>query len=149
MFEEGGLVEDGLSGYNVPMPGVAEAPVKASSSKILRELEALSFDALDKLMPKIEALRLKKHPQVLSSRETWLMNKVQSGPPARLVAEHRTLMERRDAGCLSAADRRRLPALVAQWDAHQAQHVQWLVELAALRKTTVPSLTRQLGLPKR
>ena len=134
--------------YISHMPATV-APPRSSPSKILRDLEALSFDALDKLMPKIDALRLKKHPKVLSPRETWLLTKIQAGPPLKLTDEYNALIARRDAGELSAADRKKMPLLVAQLDASQTQHLQWLIELAALRKTTVPRLTQQLGLPKR
>lgn len=122
-------------------------PAHARASTILLELEALPFAALNKLMPKIEALRLAKHPQVLSARETWLLKKLQSGLPARLRSEHERLNNQRDAGKLTAADRKRAVALAAEIDAHQSQHLQWLMELAGLRRMTVRTLAKKLGLP--
>ncbi|MFN0080144.1 MAG: hypothetical protein ACKVY0_27075 [Prosthecobacter sp.] len=120
-----------------------------TSSAILRDLEALPFETLNHLMPQIEALRLRKHPLVLSARETWLMKRVQSGLPAALRQEHELLLNRRDAGALTASDRKRLNALVAEMDVHQARHLEWLIELAALRKTSVATLVKRLGLPGR
>lgn len=114
---------------------------------ILHELEAMPFEVLNKLMPKIEALRLAKHPNVLSPRETWLLKKVQTGLPARLRREHDRLAARCDAGELTAADRKRAVALTAEMDAHQARHLEWMMELAALRRTTVRNLAKKLGLP--
>ncbi len=120
-----------------------------TSAAILRDLEALPFDALNHLIPRIDALRLRKHPQVLSSRETWLLKRVQTGLPAALRQEHERLMNRRDEGTLAASDRKRLNALVAEIDAHQAKHLEWLIELAALRKISVSVLVKRLGLPGR
>ena len=130
------------------MPAIANR-CQPRSTAILRDLNALPFEALTHLMPRIEALRLRKHPQVLSARETWLLKRVQSGLPAGLRHEQERLSNDRDAGALSASDRKRLNALVAQIDAQQARHVGWLIELAALRKTPVATLVKRLGLPRR
>jgi hypothetical protein len=99
-------------------------------------------------MPKIEALRLRKHPGVLPSREASLLKQVQRGLPARLRNELASLNARKDNGSLTSEDRKRLSSLVSEIDSHQARHVQALIALATIRRTTVPALARQLGLPR-
>ena len=108
------------------MTAALVAAKQSSASTILHELEAMPFEVLNKLMPKIEALRLAKHPNVLSPRETWLLKKVQAGLPARLRSEHDWLAARYDAGELTAADRKRAVALTAEIDAHQAWRTGWI-----------------------
>jgi len=130
------------------MPAIAHRR-PASSADILRDLQSLPFETLNLLMPRIEALRLRKHPQVLPARATWLLKRVQSGLPVTLRHEYERLVARRDAGTLTAIDRKRLHALASDIDAHQAKHLEWLMELAALRKTSVATLVKQLGLPGR
>ena len=134
--------------YFIRMPAIVHRR-PSSSTEILRELQALPFETLNHLMPRIDALRLRKHPQVLPARETWLLKRVQSGLPATLRQEHERMASRRDAGTLTATDRKRLNALAAEIDAHQARHLEWLMELAALRKTSVAALVKRLGLPGR
>lgn len=130
------------------MPVIAKRRPTASAA-ILRELGALPFEALDQLMPRIEALRLSKHPQVLGARETWLLKHVQTGLPAAFRREHEQLLARRDEGTLSTADRKRLVSLTNEIDAHQARYLGWLMELAALRRVSVGTLVKRLGLPGR
>jgi len=129
------------------MPAVSTRPTTLPS-RLLRELASLPWESLDRLMPKIEALRLRKHPSVLPSREASLLKQVQRGLPARLRNELASLSARKDSGSLTSEDRKRLSGLASEIDSHQARHVQALIALAAIRRTTVPALARQLGLPR-
>ncbi len=129
------------------MPAVSTRPTTLPS-RLLRELASLPWESLDRLMPKIEALRLRKHPSVLPSREASLLKQVQRGLPARLRNELASLNARKDNGSLTSEDRKRLSSLVSEIDSHQARHVQALIALATIRRTTVPALARQLGLPR-
>lgn len=117
-------------------------------ARLLRELAGLSLEALDTLIPKIQALRLRKHPQVLPSREAALLKRVQRGLPARLRQEHAAINARKDDGSLTPADMKRIPLLVAEIDACQARHMEALIALAAMRRTTPRELARQMGLPR-
>ena len=49
----------------------------AMPAKLLRELEALPFAELDKLVPRILVLRARKRPGVLSQPESQLVKKAQ------------------------------------------------------------------------
>ena len=120
----------------------------AMPAKLLRELEALPFAELDKLVPRILALRVSKHPGVLSRAESKLVKMLSAGPPARLVREYDRLIARRERQRLSVADQKKLERLVAEFDAYHLQHVAWLTELAAIRQTSVVAVARELGLKK-
>ncbi len=77
-----------------------------------------------------------------------MLKQVQRGLPARLRNELASLNARKDNGSLTSEDRKRLSSLVSEIDSHQARHVQALIALATIRRTTVPALARQLGLPR-
>ena len=120
----------------------------ATPAKLLRDLNALPFAELDKLVPRILALRVRKHPAVLSRTESKLIKLISAGPPARLVREYDGLIARRERQRLSAVEQNELERLVAEFDAYHLQYVAWLTELAALRQTSVAALVRSLGLKK-
>ena len=117
-------------------------------AKLLRELEALPFAELDKLVPRILMLRARKHPGVLSHPESHLVKKLSAGPPARLAREYDRLIAARDRKGLSAVEQKKLERLVAQFDVYHLQHVAWLTGLAAIRQTSVVAVVRALGLKK-
>ena len=120
----------------------------AMPAKLLRELEALPFAELEKLVPRILMLRARKHPGVLSQPESQLVKKLSAGSPARLVREYDRLMAVRDRKGLSAAEQKKLERLIAEFDAYHLQHVAWLTELAAIRQTSVAAVVGALGLKK-
>ena len=117
-------------------------------ARLLRDLAGLSLEALDSLVPKIQALRLRKHPQVLPSREAALLKRIQRGLPARLRQEQEAINARKDEGALTPADMKRIPLLVAEIDVWQTRHMESLIALATLRRTSPRTLARQLGLPR-
>ena len=117
-------------------------------AKLLRELEALPFAELDKLVPRILVMRARKHPGVLSQPESQLVKKLSAGPSARLVSKYDRLIAARDRKGLSTMEQKKLERLAAEFDAYHLQHVAWLTELAAIRQTNVAEVVRWLGLKK-
>lgn len=98
----------------------------ATPAKLLREPDALPFSELDKLVPRILALRVRKHPAVLLRTESKLIKLISAGSPARLVREYDRLIARREQQRLSVVEQNELERLVAEFDAYHLQHVAWL-----------------------
>jgi hypothetical protein len=103
---------------------------------------------LDRLVPKIIALRVRKHPLVVSRREEWLLKKIEAGVSSKWSEDYRQLIEKRRATRLTAGDRRRLEKLTAQLDQFQLQWLKWATELATIRGVTLPNLLKGLKLQR-
>jgi len=120
----------------------------AKPARLLKELAALPYEELDKLVPRILALRAQKHPAVLPHAEAALVKKISAGPPPKLVRDYERLMKKRKPQAPSAAERKQLDRLVAEFDAFHLRHLGWLTQLAAIRQSSVPAIVRAFGLKK-
>ncbi|MFN0078979.1 MAG: hypothetical protein ACKVY0_21160 [Prosthecobacter sp.] len=125
------------------------APIpKPTPSRLLRELDQWSLRDLNKLVPGLLSLRARKLPSVVSRTEASLLKRITAGPPVRVMREYDRLMTRRVEQPLSQAEQCRLEQIIGEIDQHHLLHLQWLGELAALRRVTLPEVVRQLGLKR-
>jgi len=127
------------------MPALATRP---SSRRIMQELESLPFSSLEKLVPKIMALRLKKHPQVMSKREEWLQKRLEAGVPTSMTASYAQLTEKRRAKGLTQREQRKVEDLVEKLEAFNAEWMTWACELAELRRVPVNRLLKELSIQR-
>ena len=127
------------------MPAVASRP---NPAHIMQELESLPFSSLDKLVPKIIALRLMKHPQVMSKREGWLQKRVEAGAPRAMTAAFAQLIEKRRTSGLAERERRRVEELVERMEAFNVKWLGWARELAEIRRTSVEQLLKSLSIAR-
>lgn len=114
----------------------------------MQELESLPFSSLEKLVPKIMALRLKKHPQVMSKREGWLQKRLEAGVPTTLLASYAQLTEKRRAMGLTEREQRKVEDLVEKLEAFNAEWMTWACELADLRRVPVNRLLKELSIQR-
>ena len=129
------------------MPATAAAP-RPSASRILSDLEALPFAKLERLMPRIAALRLKKHPQVMSKREEWLQRRIESGLPHALWTGYAQLVEKRRVRRLTTREQQRIEKLAEKIESYNAGWLRWAVELAGIRRMSLDHLVRSLGISR-
>src|SRR5438093_13273905 len=107
---------------------------KASAQQVLIDLGSLSNAQLEMLMPQVFALRTQRGRDVLSARETKLLQQINRGLPAPLQSELERLIEKRRAGTLTQSQIRRLHRLTEKAELVDARRLRWLVELSGLRK---------------
>ena len=116
--------------------------------RILHELEALPFAALDRLLPRIMALRLKKHPRVMSPREEWHQKRIEAGLPKTVWAAYARLIAKRRAKDLTAREQLRVAGLVEKMETFNVQWLTWARELADVRRVPLDRLLRSLNLSR-
>src|SRR6266702_2270731 len=119
---------------------------KVNAERVLADLAALSNAQLERLMPQVFALRAQRGRDILSARETKLLQRINRGLPLHLQAELDRLVEKRRAGTLTGEEVRRLHNLAEKAELFDARRLRCLVELSGLRKTTLEKLMRSLGL---
>ena len=85
-------------------------------------------------------------PPRLSRRETTLLLKVNSGPPAEWHRQYKKLIEKRRSHGLSADEQRSLLRLIGKMERYDVKRMEWLTELANLRRLPLRALIKSLGL---
>ena len=118
-----------------------------STTKLLRAVAQLSWEDFQEFMSRAVALR-PAPPEALrlTRRETALLTKINAGPPIEWQETYTKLLEKRRAGRLSAEEERHLLKLVDKLERFDVKRIEWLTELAALRKLPLRALIKSLGL---
>src|SRR6266487_3791351 len=106
---------------------------KVSAQQVLIDLGSLSNAQLETLMPQVFALRTQRGRNVLSARETKLLQQINRGLPTPLQKEFDWLVEKRRAGTLTEGEIRRLHRLTERAELLDARRLRCLVELSGLR----------------
>ncbi|MBI2928278.1 MAG: hypothetical protein HYY24_21625 [Verrucomicrobia bacterium] len=81
------------------------------------------------------------------NREQEVLEHIRSGPPSQWRQEYEALVERRRFASLSPAEERRLVSLADRMEEFNAQWLEWLMELADLRKAPLDDVMESLRLP--
>jgi len=124
-------------------------PVEAVESKvthILDEITSLSVAQLDKLLREVVALRLEKRKLVLPKRESELLKTINCSLPPKERQTYRELRQKLRAGTLKESEHVELIRLSDRLEWLGVARLKALVELAAIRKTTLPRLMKQMGI---
>ena len=82
----------------------------------------------------------------LSRRETALLLKINAGPPPEWQTTYSKLIEKCWAGRVSAEEKRQLLNMVDKMERYDVKRMEWLTELAGLRKLPLRVLIKALGL---
>lgn len=118
-----------------------------STSELLRAVAQLSWEDFQTFIGRAVALQpVAPEAPRLSRRETALLLKINTGPPREWQTTHTKLIEKRRAGRLTPAEHRQLLKLVNHMERYDVKRMQWLAELAALRKLPLRALIKSLGL---
>jgi len=118
-----------------------------STTQLLRAVGQLSWDDFQEFMNR--ALAMQPAPPSsprLSRRETDLLLKINAGPPPQLQRACTKLIEKRRQGRLAAQEQTQLLRLVDKMERYDVKRMEWLTELAVLRKMPLRALIQSLGL---
>lgn len=78
--------------------------------------------------------------------ESELLQRINEGLPAETWRQYHTLIAMRDAGTLTSDDQKMLVNLIDKVEIAHARRMEYLVELANLRGTTLDELMDSLGI---
>jgi hypothetical protein len=120
-----------------------------SSEQILSALEQLSAAELERLVPRVIALRAARIAPQLDPEESKLLARIDEGLPEALKKRLAELEDKRDepgGNSLSEAEAAELLSLSDRAEKLHAERLAALVDLARLRGTTLPALMDQLGI---
>ena len=108
----------------------------------------LSLDAfiVESVTERLHSRPQKSRPKRLPKKEAQLLLKINHSLDTIDWTRYRTLIERRQAELLTEAEHRELIALSDRIEEANVKRIEYLAELAQVRKTTLPSLMKELGL---
>jgi hypothetical protein len=122
------------------------AKPKVTPTRILEDMARLNARQLETVIEQASLLRLQKRRRLMPARESDLLRTINSGlspeKSTRLEQLEQKLREER----LTPRERRRLLRLTDELERLAAKRLQALIELAALRRTSVPKLMNEMGL---
>jgi hypothetical protein len=120
--------------------------VEASQDQLLRAVEQLKPDELDRFVAQVVALRAARVAPSLPHDEAELLQRIGAGLPPAIQQRFDDLVERRRQEVLTSVEHAELLALTDQVEQHDAQRAAALAQLAALRGTSVGNLLHSLGI---
>jgi len=124
----------------------ATAKSRLTPSKMLSDLKTLTARQLEKVVEHATLLRLQKQGTVLSDTESKLLKKINHGLAPEQISRLNCLQDRLRQGTLTKKEHRELLLLCDELERQGAARLQALMELAALRETTVGELMDEMGL---
>ncbi len=120
--------------------------VEIEAGQLLRAVEQMPQRELDRFVEKVVALRASHRAPRLSRTESELLTKINRGVPAELQDRYDELIAKRREGDLTETEYDELLLLTEQVEELDAKRVEYLADLAHLRKTTLPDLMDDLGI---
>jgi hypothetical protein len=127
------------------MPTI-QVEAELSTDKLLEAVKQLSPSELEQFISQIIALQAQRKAPSLSTEETALLTKINSGLPEEVHLRYRELIGKRREERLTQAEYEELQHLTDQSEMKQAERLEALVQLARVRNTSLIDLMDTLGI---
>ena len=119
---------------------------QVSSDELLKAVGQLSLPELEQFVSQVIALQAQRKAHSLPQAEAELLLKINQGVPPDVQKRYAELMAKRRAVTLTPDEHSELLRLTDQVEQHKARRVEYLTELARLRKTSLAALMAELGI---
>ena len=130
------------------MASVQASPPKLNPEQILEQMGQLALSDLEQVMNKGYYLLAEKKAPHLSKRETELFMEINKGFEQEFQDRYDLLKEKLENETMNLLENEEFIGMTEIVEARNVTRLQCIVELAQLRKVTVPELMNQLGLVK-
>lgn len=127
------------------MPSV-QTKGQMSSEELLKAARKLSLSELEKFVSQVIALQAQRRAPSLPKAESELLLKINQGIPEDVWKRYNDLITKRRAETLTPDEYDELLRLTDQIEALNVRRIEYLSELASLRKTSLSNLMEQLGI---
>jgi hypothetical protein len=125
---------------------VVQVEAQLSLDELLKAVEQLSQPELGKFVSRVIALEAQRKAPSLPQAEAELLLKINQGVPSQVQKRYDTLVVQRQAETLTPDEHDELLRLTNQIEDLQARRMEYLAELARLRKTSLTALMDSLGM---
>lgn len=124
-------------------------PAKWSSDDLLTAVEALPRAEAEKFYRQLISMRSRRRSADLSAKEAALLTKINRGFSNSWWDNYHQLVAKRQQEALTNEEQRTLLRLTDQLEKREAQRLQVLADLAALRRQSLRKVMKDLGLPEK
>lgn len=121
-------------------------PSKWTSDELLKAMEHLPPSEVDLLYTRLRSLRRGRHGASAPVSESALLAQINRGFSESWWKHYEHLLEKRRNETLNKGEHKELVRLTDQVEGREAKRMQALVQLAGLRKQSLRSLMKDLGL---
>lgn len=118
-----------------------------TTDELLKAVQQLNLNELNRFTSQVISLRAQRQAPSLPHKETTLLQKINRGLPEKLQWRYHELIAKRQAEALTAKEYEELLDMTDQVENLEAERVQYLGELAKLRKISLSDLMQQLNIP--
>jgi len=122
------------------------AKPKVTPMQVINDLARLTARQLESVIEHASALRLQKRKAVMSEGESEILRVINRGLSAEKSARLGQLQDKLRQETISPREHQQLLRLSDELEKLAAQRLKALIELASLRKTSVPKLISEMGL---
>ena len=120
--------------------------IQVEAEQLLHAALQMPRAELEQFVTRLLALKIRQDTPHLSQAESELLLTINQGIPSATQQRLDTLIAKRQAHTLTVGEQQELIQITAQIEQRDAERLQHLIELAALRHVTLDALTQQLGL---
>ncbi len=125
---------------------VAQTLTPPIVGQLLQQAEQLRPSEFEQFLASVLALNARRKFNGLPAEEALLLKKINKEFSAKKMARFLSLDENRRQGIFTPEEHKEFLNLVRQLEKYDAQKMKWIGELALLRKVSLDSLLKQLGL---
>ncbi len=123
-----------------------QVEVQLSPEELLSAVEQLSLPDLEQFVSQVLLLQAQRKVNNLPPAEAELLLKINQGIPSETKKYYDELIAKREAETLTPDEYNQLTQFTEQIEKLQAKRIEYLAELARLRKTSLTALMENLGI---
>lgn len=123
-----------------------QVEVQLSPEELLKAVEQLSLPELEQFVSQLLLLQAQRKADNITQSETELLLKIDRGIPSETKKYYDELIAKREAETLTPDEYNQLTQISEQVEKLQAKRIEYLAELARLRKTSLTALMENLGI---
>lgn len=125
---------------------IVQVEAQLSTDELLKAVEQLSQPELDKFVFQVIGLQAQRKAPSLPQVEAELLLKINQGVPPEVQKRYEELITKRQAATLTPDEYNELLCLTDRIENLEARRMEYLAELARLRKTSLTALMETLGI---
>ncbi|MDZ7359592.1 MAG: STAS/SEC14 domain-containing protein [candidate division KSB1 bacterium] len=125
---------------------VIQIEAQLSTEQLFKAVKQMPQNELEKLVAQVLALRAERVAPRLSENESALLLKINRGVPKALQKRYNALIAKRQTETLSKKEYNELLHMTSRIERLDVERMKYLVALARLRKKSLTTLMRELGI---
>ncbi len=125
---------------------IVQVKAHLPTDELLRAVGQLNQSDLEQFVSQVIALRASRQAPSLPRSESELLLKINEGVPSEIQTRYHELITRRQAESLRPDEYKELLQLTKQVEKFEVRRVEYLAQLARLRKTSLTALMENLGI---